>query len=74
MVHELPPLHHIVGVQLTRGVHVRHNVDTHLKLTSMVVLRKHCTVIRMTSHKSGGGEGGPCLGHLGSPHAVTVLG
>ena len=30
VVHELPPLHHIVGVQLTRRVHVRHDVDTHL--------------------------------------------
>ena len=31
MVHKLPPLHHVVGVQLTGGVHVRHNVDTHLE-------------------------------------------
>ena len=27
MVHELSPLHHVVGVQLTGGVHVRHDVD-----------------------------------------------
>ena len=31
VVHELPPLHHIMGVQLTGGVHVGHNVDTNLK-------------------------------------------
>ena len=31
MVHELAPLHHVVSVQLTRGVHVRHNVDTNLE-------------------------------------------
>ena len=30
MVHKLPPLHHIVGVQLTGGVHIRHDVDTDL--------------------------------------------
>ena len=27
VVHELPPLHHVVGVQLARGVHVGHDVD-----------------------------------------------
>ena len=27
VVHELPPLHHVVGVQLCGGVHVRHDVD-----------------------------------------------
>ena len=70
MVHELPPLHHVVGVQLTGGVHVRHDVDTYLKLTTMPTTID----MRMTSHQSGGGEGGPCLGHLGSPHPVTVLG
>ena len=32
MVHELPPLHHVMGVQLTGGVHVRHDVDTDLTL------------------------------------------
>ena len=31
VVNELPPLHHIVGVQITRGVHVRHDIDTHLE-------------------------------------------
>ena len=31
VVHELPPLHHIMGVQLTWGVHVGHNVDTDLE-------------------------------------------
>ena len=31
MVHELPPLHHIVGVQLTGGVHVGYNVDADLR-------------------------------------------
>ena len=29
VVHELPPLHHVVGVQLTGGVHVRDDVDAH---------------------------------------------
>ena len=29
VVHELPPLHHVVGVQLTGGVHVGDDVDTH---------------------------------------------
>ena len=53
MVYKLPPLHHIVGVQLTGGVHIGDNVDT---------------------DQPGGGESGPCLGHLGSPHPVTVLG
>ena len=28
MINKLPPLHHVVGVQLTGGVHVRHHVDT----------------------------------------------
>ena len=28
VVHELPPLHHVVGVQLAGSVHVRHDVDT----------------------------------------------
>ena len=27
VVHELSPLHHVVGVQLTGGVHVRDDVD-----------------------------------------------
>ena len=31
VVHELAPLHHVVRVQLTGGVHVRHNVDTDLE-------------------------------------------
>ena len=26
------------------------------------------------THQPSGGKGGPCLGHLGSPHPVTVLG
>ena len=29
VVHELPPPHHVVGVQLTGGVHVRDDVDAH---------------------------------------------
>ena len=29
VVHELSPLHHVVGVQLTGGVHVRDDVDAH---------------------------------------------
>ena len=28
MVHKLPPLHHVVSVQLAGSVHVRHDVDT----------------------------------------------
>lgn len=32
MVHKLPPLHHIVCVQLTGGVHVRDNVDADLNI------------------------------------------
>ena len=28
VVHELSPLHHIVSVQLTGSVHIRHHVDT----------------------------------------------
>ena len=31
VVHELPPLHHIVSVQLTGGVYVGHNVDADLE-------------------------------------------
>ena len=31
MVHELPPLHHVVCVHLTGGVHVRHDVNTDLR-------------------------------------------
>ena len=31
VVHELPPLHHVVSVQLTGGVHVRHDVDADLR-------------------------------------------
>ena len=31
VVHELPPLHHVVSVQLTGGVHAGYNVDTHLE-------------------------------------------
>ena len=30
MVYKLPPLHHIVSVQLTGGVHVGHDVDADL--------------------------------------------
>ena len=37
MVHKLPPLHHIVGVQLTGGVHIRDNVDADLILISRIM-------------------------------------
>ena len=53
VVHELSPLHHVVGVQLAGGIHIRHDVD---------------------ADQPGGGERGPGLAHLGSPHPVTVLG
>ena len=31
VIYELSPLHHIVGVQLTGGVHVRHDVNADLE-------------------------------------------
>ena len=35
VVHELPPLHHIVRVHLARGVHVGNDVDAALKLDNI---------------------------------------
>ena len=36
VVNKLPPLHHVVGVQLTWGVYVGHNVDANLHFIVMI--------------------------------------
>ena len=40
MVHELPPLHHVVSVQLAGGVHVGHNVDADLEYYHRQAVKK----------------------------------
>ena len=65
VVHELSPLHHVVGVQLTGGVHVRHHVDTDQPGGGQTEISRHRVSLSLPDPVTVLGQQDPLEGRVG---------